>query len=194
MTAGGDAPGDAIAAGPEADAALPAHLVLVGLPGAGKTTHGRHAARHMRRPFIDLDKRVAHLAGRTVPEIFRIEGEQAFRAHERLATTALALEPASIVAPGGGWVLDPANVALVKPAATVVWLKVSPRVAVQRMGGKIRLRPLLADGDPVAKLEALLRQREARYATSDAVIDTEVLDWQGVVHAIAALADGGPVR
>lgn len=172
----------------------PAHLVLVGLPGAGKTTHGRHAARHMHRPFIDLDKRVAHLAGRSVSDIFRIEGEVAFRAHERLATAALSLEPASIVAPGGGWVLDPANVALVKPAATVVWLQVSPRVAVQRMGGRIRLRPLLAEGDPVAKLTALLAAREARYATADAVIDTEALDWQGVVHAIAALATPGNGR
>jgi shikimate kinase len=167
---------------------LPAHLILVGLPGAGKTTHGRHAARHLQRPFIDLDKRVAHLASRTVAEIFREEGEAAFRAHERLATAALSLEPPSIVAPGGGWVMDPANVALVKPAATVVWLQVSPRVAVQRMGGKVRLRPLLAGGNPVHKLELLLRQREASYATADAVIDTEVLDWQGVVEAISALA------
>jgi shikimate kinase len=166
----------------------PAHLILIGLPGAGKSTHGRRVAKQLRRPFIDLDRRIAHLAGRSVPQIFRQEGEAAFREYERKATAALAIEPASIVAPGGGWMLDPANVELVKPAARIIWLQVTPSVAVQRMGPRVRLRPLLAAGDPVAKLVVLLERRAPRYATADAVIDTEVLDWQGVVDAIAALA------
>ncbi len=166
----------------------PAHVVLVGLPGAGKSTHGRHAARWLRRPFIDLDRRIAIGAGESVRRIFRTRGEPAFRALEREATAALATEAPAIVAPGGGWIMDPRNVALVKPGALVVWLQVSPRLAIQRMGARVRLRPLLAGDDPVAALEALLAQRVARYATADAVIDTEVLDWQGVVRAIAALA------
>ena len=166
----------------------PAHLILIGLPGAGKSTHGRRAAKQLRRPFIDLDRRIAHLAGRSVPQVFREDGESGFRTLERKATAALAIEPASIVAPGGGWMLDPANVALVKPAATIVWLQVSPRVAVERMGSRVRQRPLLAKGDPVEKLTQLLARRSERYAMADAVIDTEVLDWQGVVDAIAALA------
>jgi shikimate kinase len=166
----------------------PAHLILIGLPGAGKSTHGRRAAKQLHRPFIDLDRRVAHLAGRAVPQIFREEGEAGFRALERKATAALAIEPASVVAPGGGWMLDIGNVELVKPAATIIWLQVSPRAAAARMGARVRQRPLLSNGDPVEKLEQLLERRAPRYATADAVIDTEVLDWQGVVDAIAALA------
>ncbi|MES3036107.1 MAG: shikimate kinase [Gemmatimonadota bacterium] len=166
----------------------PAHLILVGLPGAGKSTHGRRAAKQMQRPFIDLDRRIAEMAGRSVAAIFAEDGEEAFRAYERDATAALALEPASIVAPGGGWVMNPENVALVKPASTIVWLQVSPFVAVRRMGARIRLRPLLRTGNPVQTLEELLRRRQPRYATADAAIDTELLDWQGVVDAIAALA------
>ena len=166
----------------------PAHLILIGLPGAGKTTHGRRAARQLGRPFIDLDRRVAHLAGRSVPDIFRDDGEAGFRQLERTATAALAIEPASIVSPGGGWMMDPANVALVKPGATIVWLQVSPRAAVERMGTRVHLRPLLATGNPVERLTELLQRRVNRYATADAVIDTEGLDWQGVVDAIAALA------
>jgi len=166
----------------------PAHVVLVGLPGAGKSTHGRHAARHLRRPFIDLDRRVAQLTGESVRRIFQLRGEPAFRKLERQATAALALEPAAIVAPGGGWIMDPENVALIRPGAIIVWLRVSPVVAVQRMGARVRLRPLLAGADPVVALEALLERRAANYATADAVIDTEVLDWHGVVKAIAALA------
>ena len=166
----------------------PAHLILIGLPGAGKSTHGRRAAKQLKRPFIDLDRRIAHLAGRSVPKIFREDGEAAFREYERKATAALAIEPASVVAPGGGWMMDPANVELVRPAAVIVWLQVSPRAAAARMGPRARLRPLLASGDPVEKLALLLRRRSPRYAAADAVIDTEVLDWQGVVDAIAALA------
>lgn len=84
--------------------------------------------------------------------------------------------------------MDPANVELVKPGAVIVWLQVSPIVAVRRMGARIRLRPLLAAGDPVENLARLLSRRRDRYACADAVINTEVLDWQGVVDAIAALA------
>ncbi len=170
----------------------PAHLILIGLPGAGKSTHGRRAARQMGRPFIDLDKRIAAAAGRTVAQIFAEEGEAAFRALERQATASLATEPASIVAPGGGWMLSPENVALVKPASTIVWLQVSPAAAVRRMGARIRLRPLLRTGNPVRTLEALLASRRLRYAEADAVINTEAYDWKGVIDAITVLAPASP--
>jgi len=170
----------------ESLAESPAHVILIGLPGAGKSTHGRRVARLCGRPFVDLDRRVVQVAGRSIPQIFREDGESAFRALEREATAALALEPPSIVAPGGGWMLDPANVALVKPGATIIWLQVSPQRAVRRMGARIRTRPLLRNVDPVAALEMLLAARAPRYAVADVVIDTEVLDWKGVAAAIRA--------
>ncbi len=166
----------------------PAHLILIGLPGAGKSTHGRRAAKQLGRPFIDLDRRIAESDGRSVAQIFAEDGEAAFRALERQATASLVSEPASIVAPGGGWMLSPENVALVKPASTIVWLQVSPAAAVRRMGARIRLRPLLRTGNPVRTLEVLLSRRRGRYAEADAVIDTEAYDWQGVIDAIAVLA------
>ena len=146
----------------------------------------------MQRPFIDLDRRIAKIAGRSVASIFAQDGEAVFRALEQEATAALASEPASIVAPGGGWVMNPDNVALVKPNSTIIWLQVTPRVAVRRMRDRIRLRPLLRTGNPVSTLEELLQQRQARYALADFSIDTELLDWHGVVDAIAALAPGLP--
>ena len=165
----------------------PAHLILIGLPGAGKSTHGRRAARRLQRPFIDLDRRIVQLAGRSIADVFQQDGEAAFRSLERTATAALAIEAPSIVAPGGGWMMDPRNVELVKPGATIVWLKVSPYAAVARMGPRIRLRPLLAGVDPVAKLAEILANRRDRYAAADVIIDTELLGWQRVVGAIAAL-------
>jgi len=171
-----------------APAAGPAHLILIGLPGAGKSTHGRRAAKQMQRPFIDLDRRIAAMAGRSVARIFAEDGEAAFRALELEATLSLLAEPPSIVAPGGGWMLSPGNVALVKPGSTIVWLVVSPAAAVRRMGARIGLRPLLRSGNPVRTLENLLAKRRQRYAHADAIVDTETLSWQGVVDAIAALA------
>jgi shikimate kinase len=88
--------------------------------------------------------------------------------------------------------LSPENVALVKPASTIVWLQVSPAAAVRRMGARIQLRPLLRTGHPVRTLESLLSSRRVRYAEADAVIDTEAYDWQGVIDAIAALAQQPP--
>ena len=166
----------------------PAHLILIGLPGAGKSTHGRRAAKQLDRPFIDFDKRIATTHGRSVAKIFAEDGEAAFRALEREATASLALEPPSIVAPGGGWMLSPENVALVKPSSTIVWLMVSPAAAVSRMGARIGLRPLLRSGNPLRTLEDLLAKRRQRYAHADAIVDTETLSWQGVVDALVALA------
>ena len=166
----------------------PAHLILIGLPGAGKSTHGRRAAKLLDRPFIDLDRRIVEMAGKSVQEIFSSDGEPAFRALERAATETLRDEPPSIVAPGGGWMMDPANVALVKPASRIIWLLVSPAVAVTRMGRRIESRPLLVTGDPIARLAALLERRRERYGTADEQLDTEAHGWQGVARAIADLA------
>jgi shikimate kinase len=172
------------------DAPKPPHLILVGLPGAGKSAHGRRVARLLNRPFVDLDHAIQEATGRTIADIFARDGEMAFRALEREATTALASAPASVIAPGGGWMMDPANVELVIPGAKVVWLKVRPAAAVKRMGARIALRPLLAQGDPVQILSALLEKRRSRYATADASVDTEAYGWHEVARVLAGLAPG----
>ena len=62
------------------------------------------------------------------------------------------------------------------------------------MGGRTALRPLLASGNPLKNLEQLLAKRRARYELADVAIDTELLDWQGVVNALAALATPNTAR
>jgi shikimate kinase len=166
----------------------PAHLILIGLPGAGKSAHGKRVARLLKRPFVDLDREIERVTGRAVAEIFASDGEPAFRAMEHQVTEALAAMPQSVVAPGGGWILDPANVALVKPGARLVWLQVQPAAAVLRMGARIAKRPLLAHENPVGILTQLLEERRARYACADHVVDTEAYGWHKVAHLIAALA------
>lgn len=167
-----------------------AHLVLVGLPGAGKSTLGPLVAARLGIPFVDLDREVEALAARPVSEIFALDGEATFRAMEREATRRLAQRPPTVVAPGGGWIMQQAAVALLRPPGRIIHLRVSPRAALERMGKAVALRPLLAQADPLAALEALEGVRRSAYATADAVLDTETLSLQELVAQSAALASG----
>ena len=165
-----------------------AHLVLIGLPGSGKSTLGRRVARQVGVPFVDLDDEIAALEGRAVSEIFAAEGEAYFRAREREVTAALRTRPPMVVAPGGGWAVDPANPALLRPPGRIIYLRVSPGIAVRRMGRGVARRPLLAGPDPVAALEALLRRREPAYAIADVVVDTDRRTRQQIAAAVRQVA------
>lgn len=165
-----------------------AHLILVGLPGAGKSTLGPLVARMQDCPFIDLDREIERAAGATVSQIFDDGGEEAFRAWERERTLALRSAPPSIIAPGGGWITQPDVVALLRPPSRILYLRVSPRTALARMGNEVRSRPLLTGDDPLAALVSLERRRGGAYSLADAVLDTESLTLQELVSKTAALA------
>lgn len=167
---------------------LGSHLILVGLPGAGKSTLGPLVARRMGSTFVDLDDDIERTAGRRVSEIFARGGESAFRHWERERTLALKTVPASIVAPGGGWITQPEVVALLRPPSRIVHLRVSPRTALARMGNEVRARPLLSGDDPLSALVSLERTRVGAYDLADAVLDTESLTLQELVSKAAALA------
>jgi shikimate kinase len=162
--------------------------VLVGLPGAGKSVVGERAAELTGRPFLDFDREIERREAQTVAEIFAMRGEPAFRALEHQLTQELAELGGMIVAPGGGWIQDPANVALLKGRARLVWLKVKPEVAIKRLAGDPHVRPLLRHPDPLGELRKLLAQREALYAQADYLINTEMVSLDQVVDRVAALA------
>ncbi len=164
------------------------HLVLVGLPGAGKSTVGARLATRLGVPFVDLDQEIERVAGRSVGEIFARDGEGAFRALERETTRRLAHAPSGVISPGGGWITQPDVVALLRPPARIVHLQVSPATALARMGNEVGLRPLLKGSDPLARLTLLAQERGAAYATADAVLDAETLTLQELVSKAAALA------
>lgn len=172
--------------GPSAHGLPPRPLVLVGLPGAGKTTVGRLLAAQLALPFVDFDEEIERREGRRVAEIFAGQGEAAFRAMERSLTTEL-VGRAMVVAPGGGWMADPGNPALFRPGGRIIHLVVRPETALGRMHAEWARRPLLAGDDPLAALVSLAERRRRAYDAADAAVDTEGLAPQEVADAIRAL-------
>jgi 3-dehydroquinate synthase len=144
-------------------------LVLVGLPGSGKSAVGRRLAQRYAATFIDLDELVERRAGKAVPAIFAEEGEAGFRRHEREAV--LSLGPADpsqelrrIIATGGGSVIDPRNRWFLYRNRFAVWLDGSPEVLAQRLSRSTNVRPLIAGQDPSKALRELVEARRRFYA------------------------------
>ena len=108
------------------------HIVLVGLPGSGKTSVGRMAAEQLHAGFVDIDAILARREGKPITMIFAEKGEGAFRDMERKEMeSALANEPA-IIAPGGGWAAQPGAIDAAKARALVIYLRARPETAAQR--------------------------------------------------------------
>ncbi|MDQ6738739.1 MAG: shikimate kinase [Gemmatimonadota bacterium] len=140
------------------------HLVLVGLPGVGKSTVGRELARRLGRSFVDLDLCVERSFGKSVVRVFAEDGEPAFRDAEAAATLAVGAQPPAVISPGGGWILNGAATAHLLDNSRIIYLRVSADAAVRRMGGGIERRPLFRDAaDPYRTMHRLYEERSPRY-------------------------------
>lgn len=146
-------------------------LVLVGAPGAGKSTVGRLLADRLGMQLRDTDAEVERVAGAAIPDVFIDFGEPHFRRLERAAVVAGLREHAGVLALGGGAVLDPDTRADLR-GLPVVWLDVGLPDAARRVG-LARDRPLLL-GNPRAELLRLLNARRPLYADVATVrVDTD---------------------
>ena len=167
------------------------HVVLVGLPGAGKSTVGPLVAAALGRPFMDFDHELARRVGLSVPAQFARDGEPAFRSREAELSAELAGEPPMVLAPGGGWMANSAAAAALRPAALVVYLRTSPAAALARLGTGVADRPLLAGApDPLGALTALLDRRASVYGAADHTLDTDGLVAAAVANSVVALVSG----
>jgi len=164
------------------------HLILVGLPGSGKSTIGRRVARRLGRTFVDFDSEIERREGKSVAQIFAERGEAGFRALELELTKELAKTSGMILAPGGGWTTIPGAAALLRPPARMIYLRVKAEVAIGRILRGRRIRPLLQTADPLETLRKLLAEREAGYLEADHVLDVEVVKSQQLIATIARLA------
>lgn len=148
------------------------NIFLVGLMGAGKTTIGRLLAKHRELEFLDSDQEIEARCGVSIPTIFEIEGEAGFRRRESAMIDELTQRQGIVLATGGGAVLSPDNRQWLKSRGMVVYLRAHPQELYLRTRHD-RNRPLLQNGDPLQKLQALYTLRHPLYMeTADVVMDT----------------------
>jgi shikimate kinase len=163
------------------------HLILVGLPGVGKSTIGRAAARQLGRPFLDFDQEIERRSGMSIREIFRLKGEDHFRGQEFELTKELSATGGMVLSPGGGWITQQSSVELLRSAGRIIYLRASPEAVAKRLR-RVETRPLLAGRDPVVALRELYAKRQALYETADMVLDTEKLARQQLIAMLVELA------
>ena len=166
------------------------HVVLVGLPGCGKTTVGRGVADRLGRAFLDLDQEIERREGSDIATIFAEKGEPYFRDKERQITSELAEIGGLVLSPGGGWISNRDALSILRPRARLIYLKARPETALKRMGASRTSRPILVRPDPLGELKRLLAERQSDYERADHAIDTERMTAQQVITQVATLATG----
>ncbi len=160
-------------------------IVLVGAPGAGKSTVGARLARRLGTDFTDVDALIAERAGKPIPEIFLMDGEPAFREMERATTLELVNSP-GVVSLGGGAVMNP-SIRQALAGCTVVWLDVSAAHASRRVGLTGAGRPLLSGGSVHSTMVRLMNERAPLYReVATHRIDTDAMKPAAVVRAVLA--------
>jgi shikimate kinase len=169
----GDRPGDV--------ASVPM-VVLVGVPGAGKSTVGMALAQRLGVDFRDTDADVESTSGRAIADIFIDSGEPEFRRIEAVAVATAMAEHKGVLALGGGAVIDAGTRALLA-GSRVVWLRVGLAAASQR-AGLSGARPVLL-GNVRAQMKALMDARAPLYTeVARLIVDTDALSVDEAVEAI----------
>lgn len=155
----------------DAELLIPKTIVLVGLMGAGKTCIGSRLAERLGLPFVDADAEIEKAAGCTIPDIFELYGEAAFRDGERRVIARLLNGPVQVLATGGGAFMDPQTRAEVRDSAISVWLRADLPLLMSRTARR-GSRPLLRDGSRRETLKRLMAERHPVYAEADIVVDS----------------------
>jgi len=166
--------------------AVKRHIVLIGLPGSGKSAVGRAVAERLDAAFDDLDESIERATGQSISEIFAARGEPAFRELERQAMCHALVAPPRVIAPGGGWAVQAGSLESAREASFTIYLITDPRAASERVAGTNH-RPLL-EQDQMAAMEALFASRDRRYRLADASVSTRGRTMESVVDEVTALA------
>jgi len=161
------------------------NLALIGFMGVGKTAVGQALAEKLQRKFVELDSLIEKKAGKSIPDIFQQDGEEAFRKLEIEVTKEVAQGKNLVIACGGGIVLNKINIDRLRKNARIVYLTASPSVILRRVANEAGQRPLLEVDNPTLTIGEMLSFRKPFYeGAADITIDTSKLDVGSVVEQI----------
>lgn len=158
-------------------------IILTGFMGTGKTAVGAALAKKLGYDFLDLDLMVEGETGKTVTEIFEKEGEPSFRGYEKKMLKKALEREKIVVATGGGAIVDPENLKLMKERGVVVGLAADPEAIFKRVA-EMQTRPLLKTKDQMKKIKNLLSERSPYYRAADVIVDTTSRSVEATVDEI----------
>jgi len=158
-------------------------VILTGFMGTGKTAVGEKLAKRLGFQFLDTDLMVEEVTGKSITELFEEDGEPAFRDWEKKMVKKALEKDKVVIATGGGAIVDPENLKLMKDKGIVIGLSASPEAILQRVAG-METRPLLRSKDQLKKIEALLSHRSPYYRKADKIVDTTMKRLEETVEEI----------
>ncbi|MDP2927594.1 MAG: shikimate kinase [Candidatus Omnitrophota bacterium] len=162
------------------------NIYLVGFMGTGKTSVGRQLAKQKGWNFVDLDDLIELQQQRRIVDIFAQEGEAYFRKVEKKILKQVATQKKFVVACGGGIVLDPDNIKLMKKTGILICLRATGEAILKRVSASTH-RPILNVAKPRERIELLLKMRAPYYMQADKTIDTSRSSIKQVVAKITRM-------
>ena len=160
-------------------------IALIGFMGTGKTAVGRVLAEKLGKEFVELDLIIEQKAGKTISEIFCQDGEIQFREAEIETIKEVSRKKNTVIACGGGIVLNKINIDRLRNECIIVYLTASPQIILRRTLGDQNERPLLLDTEQLPRIRELLRYRKPFYErAADIKVNTSRLKVNSVAREI----------
>ena len=160
-------------------------IVLIGMMGAGKSSVGRRLAGRLGLPFVDADAEIEAAAGMSIPDIFQIHGEPAFRSGEARVIARLLGGGPQVLATGGGAFMNPHTRTAIAARGVSVWLRAEFDVLMRRIKRR-HDRPMLKTDDPPATVKRLMDERYPVYAEADLTVESRDVPHALIVEEVVA--------
>jgi len=157
-------------------------IVLVGMPGSGKSAVGRRLAARLELPFVDADEEIERAAGKPITDIFKDHGEPYFRDGERKVIARLLRSGPLVLATGGGAFMVAETQENIRQGGISIWLKAELSLLLRRVL-KRNNRPLL-EKDPEGVMRQLMETRYPVYANADITVESHDLPHDAIVGEI----------
>jgi len=166
------------------------NLIITGFSGTGKSLVAKEVARGLNWDFLDTDDEIVRQTGKPIAEIFRQDGEGSFRELERETIRKACQQRQTVIAIGGGAIVDPQNYELLAKTGLIVCLEAKPETIYERLfreaacSPETEVRPLLANDNPLERIKQLKASRQPYYANVDWTVHTDNLNISQVAEEV----------